>query len=172
MIIATFIPTSATIMSNPNHSSYFPIQLFTHSLDVVDLMGIYYMLTTINVQSERRPLIVGFSWAIADLLLTKFLSLWVGARSQEFDWKYTIISLQSIVLLILYISQSFLLSKYMRQPTVKVYGLLILSLSINFICSYLSQMRMLNFFQQFIFQSISTVIFGLMTVVTVNCKPI
>lgn len=30
----------------------------------------------------------GIGWAGAEILLTRFLLLWVGARGTEFDWKY------------------------------------------------------------------------------------
>ena len=42
-----------------------------------------------------KVLITGLGWAAADLLLTRALPLWVGARGLEFDWKYIQMSLDS-----------------------------------------------------------------------------
>jgi hypothetical protein len=35
-----------------------------------------------------QVLVAGLGWAFAELLLTRVIFLWVGARGIEFDWKY------------------------------------------------------------------------------------
>jgi hypothetical protein len=35
-----------------------------------------------------QVLVAGVGWAFAELLLTRVIFLWVGARGIEFDWKY------------------------------------------------------------------------------------
>jgi len=42
----------------------------------------------------------GIGWAGAEILLTRFLLLWVGARGTEFDWKYTQKCLESNINLV------------------------------------------------------------------------
>lgn len=42
----------------------------------------------------------GIGWAGAEILLTRILLLWVGARGTEFDWKYTQKCLESNINLV------------------------------------------------------------------------
>ncbi len=35
-----------------------------------------------------KILVAGLGWAMAELVLTRLVFLWVGARGVEFDWRY------------------------------------------------------------------------------------
>lgn len=58
------------------------------SVDLFDLIGLYIVLYGIPGRGYIKVLTAGLGWSGAEILLTRFLLLWVGARGAEFDWKY------------------------------------------------------------------------------------
>lgn len=58
------------------------------------------MLNGIPGKGHAKVLTAGIGWAGAEVLLTRFLLLWVGARGAEFDWKYIQKSLESNINLV------------------------------------------------------------------------
>jgi hypothetical protein len=58
------------------------------TVDLADLGGLYLVLMGIPGKSHAKVLTAGVGWAGADILLSRFLLLWVGARGAEFDWIY------------------------------------------------------------------------------------
>ncbi|CAF3241384.1 unnamed protein product [Rotaria socialis] len=44
--------------------------------------------------------VAALGWGSAELIVTKFLPLWVGARGIDFDWKYIQMSLDSNIALV------------------------------------------------------------------------
>ena len=72
------------------------------SIDLADLAGILVVLNSIPGKGHAKVLTAGVGWAGAEVLLTRFLLLWVGARGAEFDWKYIQKSLESNINLVSY----------------------------------------------------------------------
>lgn len=58
------------------------------------------VLKGIPGKGHAKVLTAGIGWAGAEVLLTKFLLLWIGARGAEFDWKYIQKSLESNISLV------------------------------------------------------------------------
>jgi hypothetical protein len=58
------------------------------TVDLADLGGLYLVLLGIPGKGHAKVLTAGVGWAGADILLSRFLLLWVGARGAEFDWIY------------------------------------------------------------------------------------
>lgn len=58
------------------------------------------VLNSIPGKGHAKVLTAGIGWAGAEVLLTRFLLLWVGARGAEFDWKYIQKSLESNINLV------------------------------------------------------------------------
>lgn len=76
----------------------------------MDLIGLYVVLCGIPGRGHIKILTAGLGWAGAEILLTRFLLLWVGARGAEFDWKYIQKCLESNVNVVSYSTyNSFLL---------------------------------------------------------------
>ena len=67
---------------------------FTHhfsilsQVDLIDLVGISIVMTRIAGKGHTKVLVAGLGWAGAELVLSRLLVLWVGARGTEFDWRY------------------------------------------------------------------------------------
>lgn len=71
------------------------------SIDLADLVGILIVLNSIPGKGHAKVLTAGIGWASAEVILTRFLLLWFGARGAEFDWKYIQKSLESNISLVL-----------------------------------------------------------------------
>ena len=58
------------------------------TVDLIDLIGLSVVMSRIAGKGHTKVLIAGLGWAGAELVLSRLLELWVGARGTEFDWKY------------------------------------------------------------------------------------
>jgi hypothetical protein len=57
-------------------------------VDLADLIGLYFVIQRVAGKGQVKVLTAGLGWAFAELVLTRVIFLWVGARGIEFDWKY------------------------------------------------------------------------------------
>ena len=122
LLLATFFPTSDNLSEA---STLFHVSIFINefrmfwtisyllfkeliktTIDFGDLIGLSFVMgktvgNRFSVDSGYlKIMIVGLGWAFADLILTKALPLWVGARGLQFDWKYILMSLDANVSLV------------------------------------------------------------------------
>merc|ERR1719219_2523157 len=58
------------------------------TVDLADLVGIYLVMQRVSGKGQVKVLVAGLGWAFAELVLTRLVFLWVGARGVEFDWRY------------------------------------------------------------------------------------
>lgn len=70
------------------------------TVDLADLAGLYLVLAGIPGKGHAKVLTAGVGWAGAELILSRCILLWVGARGAEFDWKYIQKSLESNISLV------------------------------------------------------------------------
>lgn len=111
MLLATFFPEGKIITDNYNVIGEF----LKYTVDLIDLFGFYFILSTIPGRGNIKILTTSIGWAGAEIIFTKFLLLWVGARGAEFDWKYIQNSLECNINLIGHITTAALiwsLSRY------------------------------------------------------------
>lgn len=67
------------------------------------MAGLYLVLSGIPGKGHSKVLTAGIGWATAEVILSRALLLWVGARGAEFDWIYIQKCLESNILLIQHI---------------------------------------------------------------------
>ncbi|XP_063975041.1 BOS complex subunit TMEM147 [Diachasmimorpha longicaudata] len=116
LALATFFPTA----DNVGHESFdFFGEFLKYSIDLADLVGILVVLNGIPGKGHAKVLTAGIGWAGADVLLTRFLLLWVGARGAEFDWKYIQKSLESNISLVQHITTATLVWLWSRHDLKK-----------------------------------------------------
>lgn len=127
MILATFFPS----LDDSNFNII--IEFLKTTIDIGDLIGLYIAMTKISGRSEIKYLITGAGWASAELIMTKFLPFWVGARGVEFDWKYIQMSLDSNITLVQHITTALLIYLYNRNDTAKISNVLIFLITL---CCY------------------------------------
>ncbi|XP_067009720.1 BOS complex subunit TMEM147 [Anabrus simplex] len=101
LILATFFPASD---SSGQDSMDFIGEFLKATVDLLDLGGIYLVLMGIPGKGHAKILTAGVGWAGAEIVLTRFLLLWVGARGAEFDWTYIQKSLESNISLVQHIT--------------------------------------------------------------------
>jgi hypothetical protein len=118
MVLATFFPVMEDLQFNIVY------EFFKTSTDVCDLIGIHLAMTRIAGKCEIKYLIAAAGWSGAELVMTKFFPLWVGARGVEFDWKYVQLSLDSNISLAQHIVIALFIYLYNRNDTFRMKNVL------------------------------------------------
>merc|ERR1719348_1144143 len=91
LFLATFFPMSDTEPDTDldiPHTFNFLNDFLRATVDMADLIGIYLVMSRVSGKGSVKVLIAGLGWAFAELVLTRLVFLWVGARGVEFDWRY------------------------------------------------------------------------------------
>ncbi|UYV62928.1 TMEM147 [Cordylochernes scorpioides] len=102
LILASFFPASDYGALN------LASEVMKCSVDMCDLIGLYLVMSRVAGKGDTKFLVAGLGWATAELAVTRFLPLWLGARGVEFDWKYLQMSFDSNINLIHHISTAML----------------------------------------------------------------
>merc|ERR1719357_1688480 len=88
LFLATFFPMSELEEEEGAHKFDFFNDFLRATVDMADLVGIYLVMSRVSGKGSVKVLIAGLGWAFAELVLTRLVFLWVGARGVEFDWRY------------------------------------------------------------------------------------
>merc|ERR1719312_2290428 len=106
LFLATFFPMSdlepeegeGDHMAQPAH------MFLRATVDMADLIGIYLIMSRLSGKGAVKVLVAGLGWAFAELVLTRLVFLWVGARGVEFDWRYIQKSFEANISLVHFIT--------------------------------------------------------------------
>jgi len=112
----------------------FLMEFLKLTVDLVDLVGLYFVIQRVSGKSAVKIMVAGLGWAFADFLLTRVLFLWVGARGVEFDWKYLQKSFESNVSLVHFLTLAALVWMSTRRDLSKPVVPLLVALTL--IASY------------------------------------
>lgn len=88
-------------------------------MDLADLIGLHFVLAGIPGKGHSKVLTAGIGWATAEVILSRALLLWVGARGAEFDWKYIQKCLESNISLVQHIATATLVWLWSRHDLKK-----------------------------------------------------
>merc|ERR1719382_1163996 len=88
LFLATFFPMSDVEEEEGEHKFDFLNDFLRATVDMADLVGIYFVMSRVAGRGSVKVLVAGLGWGFAELVLTRLVFLWVGARGVEFDWKY------------------------------------------------------------------------------------
>ncbi|KAF5304544.1 hypothetical protein FQA39_LY09595 [Lamprigera yunnana] len=99
LVLATFFPDN-----EGDFGSDLLGEFLKSTVDLADLVGLYVVLGSIPGKGHSKVLTAGIGWATAEVILSRALLLWVGARGAEFDWKYIHKCLESNIALMQHIS--------------------------------------------------------------------
>ncbi|KAF7991499.1 hypothetical protein HCN44_008811 [Aphidius gifuensis] len=127
LALATFFPTTDNTVQE---GFEFFGEFSKYSIDLLDLVGIFLVLNRIPGKGHAKILTAGVGWAGAEVLLTRFLLLWIGARGAEFDWRYIQKSLESNILLIQHITTACLVWLWSRHDLRRVLVPLVITMLI------------------------------------------
>lgn len=148
---------------------FFFIQEFSkYSIDLFDLVGILLVLNGIPGKGHSKILTAGIGWAGAEVILTRFLLLWIGARGAEFDWKYIQKSLESNILLIQHITTASLVWLWSRHDLRRtlvpvVIGMLLLTVYRPLTIDLSSSVVLINPWTSLLIKTIATLLTGAIT---------
>nr|CAG4645790.1 EOG090X0CTK [Lynceus sp. MCZ IZ 141354] len=112
LLLATFFPT---MDGSVDTSINFVSDILKCTVDLIDLAGLHLIMSRIAGKSHIKILTAGIGWAGAELVLSRVIVLWVGARGTEFDWKYVVESLDSNIALIHFMSTAALVWLFSRN---------------------------------------------------------
>merc|ERR1712083_1131853 len=128
LMLATFFPTTDVIEGQVDVAG----ELMKSTVDIVDLIGLHIVMSKIAGKGQLKFMIAGLGWASAELVMTRFLPLWVGARGVEFDWRYIQMCCDSNVNLVAHLSVAVLVWLYSRhdlRPTLVPVVMMLMALS-------------------------------------------
>lgn len=118
LALATFFPsTDVTGFGRMETVTEF----LKNTVDVADLIGLHIVMTKLAGKGEIKFLVAGLGWASAELVMTRLIPLWVGARGVEFDWKYLQMSFDSNISLVHHITTATLVWLWSRNDLRKTY---------------------------------------------------
>lgn len=138
-------------------------------VDLADLLGLYIILKNIPGKGHSKVLTAGIGWATAEVILSRALLLWVGARGAEFDWKYIQKCLESNITLVQHISTAtllWLLSRHDLKKNLKplVIVLLILTSFKSLLLESFSQVFLISSWLLLLFKALTTLIISSFTI--------
>merc|ERR1719230_924759 len=119
LFLATFFPMSD--MEEPEetgeHKFDFLTDFLRATVDIADLVGIYLVMSRVAGKGSVKVLVAGLGWGFAELVLTRLVFLWVGARGGEFDWKFIQKSFEANISLLHFISVASLVWMWTKRNT-------------------------------------------------------
>ncbi|KAL1509189.1 hypothetical protein ABEB36_003964 [Hypothenemus hampei] len=162
-ILATFFPDNMSDLGTD-----FIGEFLKYTVDIADLVGLYLVLSSIPGKGHCKVLTAGIGWATAEVILSRVLLLWVGARGAEFDWVYLQKCLESNVLLVQHIASATLVWLWSRHDLNKnlktiVTTLLILCCYKPLLLEYFVQILKLNAWLDLLVKGTFTLVYGLST---------
>lgn len=188
LTLATFFPTADSVGQEgfdffgvsitpcyPSNSSifidisnFYPQEFLKSTIDLADLVGILLVLNGIPGKGHAKVLTAGIGWAGAEVLLTRFLLLWVGARGAEFDWKYIQKSLESNISLVQHITTATLVWLWSRHDLRRglvpiVVSMLLLTVYRSMILEFLTSLLLAGPWSSLFIKATTTLFMGATT---------
>ncbi|MEQ2165626.1 hypothetical protein GOODEAATRI_019055 [Goodea atripinnis] len=126
LFLATFFPTwegGAGVYDFVGVSSKMFTEFMKSTVDLADLLGLHLVMSRNAGKGEYKIMVAAMGWATAELVMSRFLPLWVGARGIEFDWKYIQMSFDSNISLVHYIAMAAVVWMFTRYDLPKSFRL-------------------------------------------------
>ncbi|KAF7235698.1 hypothetical protein EYD10_17485 [Varanus komodoensis] len=119
LFLATFFPT----WEGGAGAYDFIGEFMKATVDLADLVGLHLVMSRNAGKGEYKIMVAAMGWATAELIMSRCIPLWVGARGIEFDWKYIQMSIDSNISLVHYIATAALVWMFTRYDLPKHYRL-------------------------------------------------
>ncbi|KAI8422883.1 hypothetical protein MSG28_006621 [Choristoneura fumiferana] len=98
LLLATFFPDSDSSQVTGEYDVF--LEILKATVDLADLLGLYFAINSVPGKGHAKILTAAIGWASAEVLVTRSVPLWVGARGSEFDWRYVRSAAESNVALL------------------------------------------------------------------------
>uniref|UniRef100_A0A669DTM7 BOS complex subunit TMEM147 n=1 Tax=Oreochromis niloticus TaxID=8128 RepID=A0A669DTM7_ORENI len=119
LFLATFFPT----WEGGVGAYDFVGEFMKATVDLADLLGLHLVMSRNAGKGEYKIMVAAMGWATAELVMSRCLPLWVGARGIEFDWKYIQMSFDSNISLVHYIATASVVWMFTRYDLPKSFRL-------------------------------------------------
>ncbi|XP_074837167.1 BOS complex subunit TMEM147 isoform X1 [Carettochelys insculpta] len=96
LFLATFFPT----WEGGAGAYDFVGEFMKATVDLADLVGLHLVMSRNAGKGEYKIMVAAMGWATAELIMSRCIPLWVGARGIEFDWRYIQMSIDSNISLV------------------------------------------------------------------------
>lgn len=126
LVLATFFPDTDSFTGEGQFNLI--AEFLRCSVDLVDLLGLAFVLSKIPGKGHSKLITAGLGWATAEVILSRGLMLWVGARGAEFSWIYIQRCLESNILLVQHLTTATLLWLFSRHDLDKKFVPLVIVL--------------------------------------------
>ncbi|XP_068785565.1 BOS complex subunit TMEM147 isoform X1 [Struthio camelus] len=129
LFLATFFPTWEGAAGGYDLVGEF----MKATVDLADLAGLQLALGRNAGKGEYKIMVAAMGWATAELLTSRCVPLWVGARGIEFDWRYLQMGLDSNISLAQHVAAAALVwlsSRHDLPPRLRLPLGLLLALSV------------------------------------------
>jgi len=117
IFLATFISMNEVEEDEADKKFDLIHDFFRATVDIADLVGIYIVMQRVSGKGSVKILVAGLGWAMAELILTRLVFLWVGARGVEFDWRYIQKSLDANISLVYFLTLACLVWTWTRKES-------------------------------------------------------
>ncbi|XP_053612718.1 BOS complex subunit TMEM147 [Plodia interpunctella] len=97
LLLATFFPDSDSKVDGEYDVI---LEILKATVDFADLLGLYFALNAVPGKGHAKILTAAIGWASAEVLVTRSVVLWTGARGAEFSWRYVRLCAESHVWLL------------------------------------------------------------------------
>ncbi|XP_013193542.1 BOS complex subunit TMEM147 [Amyelois transitella] len=125
LLLATFFPDSDSKVDG-EYDVF--LEILKATVDFADLLGIYFALNAVPGKGHAKILTAAIGWASAEVLVTRSILLWVGARGSEFDWRYVRACAESNVSLIQHAASAALVWLWTRSDLPKKHAPIVVTL--------------------------------------------
>ncbi|KAL0831668.1 hypothetical protein ABMA28_002439 [Loxostege sticticalis] len=126
LLLATFFPDSDSAQLNGEYDVF--MEILKATVDFADLLGLYFAMNSVPGKGHAKILTAAIGWASAEVLVTRSILLWVGARGSEFDWRYVRSCAESNVALLQHASAAALVWLWARSDLPRRHVPLVLAL--------------------------------------------
>jgi len=164
LILATFFPVPIQEQDETANifKQAFGLEFLKTTIDLADFIGLYVALSRIPGRGHAKILSAALGWGATELVFTKFLALWFGARGAEFNWKYIQMCLDSNIALVQVVTTTTLIWLWSRHDLKQAF--------VPIVCV----MLVVGAYKNLIFDSFISVLwlgpwFGLLTKALVTC---
>ncbi|XP_075974281.1 BOS complex subunit TMEM147 [Anticarsia gemmatalis] len=86
LLLATFFPDTDSSHITGEYNVF--MEILKATVDFADLFGLYFAMNSVPGKGHAKILTSAIGWASAEVVVTRSVLLWVGARGSEFSWRY------------------------------------------------------------------------------------
>ncbi|XP_047992884.1 transmembrane protein 147 [Leguminivora glycinivorella] len=126
LLLATFFPDYDSNQATGEYDVF--LEILKATVDLADLLGLYFAINSVPGKGHAKILTAAIGWASAEVVVTRSVMLWVGARGSEFDWRYVRAAAESNVALLQHAASATLVWLWTRSDLPRKHAPIVVAL--------------------------------------------